>query len=256
MHATFTTDGRSALSVSPRWKSKARTAARLTLELFGLPVGGHLALHGDVPLARGFGSSTSDVLAAIGAVRDRFCLPLSATETARLAVRAETASDSLMFGPNAVLFAHRDGMLIEDFGCPLPAVHVLGFGTRPDRAGGGVETLALPPARYTEHEAGQFGELRALLREAVLAKDVRLFGLVATASARMNQRHLPVPLLDRILAIARESRAAGVQVAHSGDIAGLLFERDDPDLDARSAHAEELLRRSGVVELWRFSTAG
>ncbi|GHI09457.1 kinase [Streptomyces cellostaticus] len=254
VHATFTTNGRPRLSVSPGWKSKARTAAQLTLGLFGLPVGGHLEIHSEVPLSRGFGSSTSDVLAAIGAVQDRFSLRLSAQETARLAVRAETASDSLMFGPDSVLFAHRDGVLIEDFGYPLPAVHVLGFGSRPDRAGRGVETLALPPARYTDQEVRQFAELRAMLREAILAKDVRLFGLVATASARLNQRHLPVPRLDRLLAIVAETRAVGLQVSHSGDIAGLLFDRDDPDLDARSGYAEELLRSTGVVELWKFTT--
>ncbi|MGO4749880.1 kinase, partial [Streptomyces sp. 2MCAF27] len=174
--AQFMPSGRVGLSVFPAWKSKARRAAQLTLEQYGLPVAGHLEIASDVPLGRGFGSSTSDVLAAIGAVQDKFSLLLSAEAKARLAVRAEIASDSLMFGSTSVLFAHRDGEVIEDFGYPLPAVHVLGFGSRPRQAGNGVDTLSLPPARYTTEELNDFGELRIMLREAILYKDVELFG--------------------------------------------------------------------------------
>ncbi|MGW2046475.1 GHMP family kinase ATP-binding protein [Streptomyces sp. NPDC001858] len=254
VHATYTTNGRSEVSVSPTWKTKAQTAACLTLSLFDLPVGGHLEISSSVPLSRGFGSSTSDVLAAIGAIQDRFSLPLSAETAAHLAVRAEIASDSLMFRSTAVLFAHRDGEVIEDFGYPLPSVHVLGFGSRPSQGGRGVETLNLTPARYTHDEIRQFDELRSMLREAVLHKDVNLFGQVATASTKLNQRHLPIPHLDRILAIVGESQAVGLQISHSGDIAGLLFDRDDPALDARTTYAEELLRHTGIVELWEFAT--
>ncbi|MGX9890866.1 GHMP family kinase ATP-binding protein [Streptomyces sp. NPDC002276] len=256
MHARFTSNGRADVAVFPAWRNKARTAARLTLAAYDLPVGGHLRISSDVPLGRGFGSSTSDVLAAIGAVQDRYALRLSPAAKARLAVRAEIASDSLMFDSTAVLFAHRDGDVIENFGHPLPALHVLGFGSRPGQGDRGVETLSLAPARYTDDEVLRFAELRAMLREAVLAKDVERLGRVATASALLNQRHLPIPQLDRILEIAEEVRALGLQISHSGDIAGLLFDRDHPSLDVRSAHAEASLRDIGIVESWKFTTNG
>ncbi|MGW1507372.1 GHMP family kinase ATP-binding protein [Streptomyces mirabilis] len=254
VHATFTSDHQPPISVSPAWKSKARRAAELTLASFDVPAGGHLELSGDVPVSRGFGSSTSDVLAAIGAVRNAFALSFSAQATARLAIRAETASDSLMFGDAAVLFAHRDGEVIEDFGYPLPPVRVLGFGSRPSEAGRGVDTLSVAPARYTDVEIRQFADLRDMLRAAVLTKDVRLLGRVATASTLLNQRHLPIPQLDRILAIVRETDAVGLQVSHSGDIAGIIFDRDGLDVDARSSYAQRLLRDIGIVEHWNFTT--
>ncbi|OKJ72337.1 kinase [Streptomyces sp. CB02460] len=256
--ATFTPAPGAAVTVSPEWRSKARRAAELAVRTVvpadAGPVGGHLELAGDVPLCRGFGSSTSDVLAAVWAVKDAFRAPLPAREVARLAVRAETASDSLMFEDSTVLFAQREGTVIEDFGYRMPPLRVLGFGSRPSNRGKGVDTLALPPARYDAAEIDRFAELRRQLREAIQTKDCALLGAVATASAEINQRHLPVPGFDRIRDIARTSGAVGVQVAHSGDIAGLLFDRDDPQADAHVAVASELLRGSGIDEQWNYTT--
>jgi uncharacterized protein involved in propanediol utilization len=246
------------LTVFPAWKSKARRAAQLAVEACvgpgQGPVGGHLELTGEVPLCRGFGSSTSDVLAAIWAVQDALVSPLPPESVARIAVRAETASDSLMFAESSVLFAQREGKVIEDFGYRIPAVRVLGFGSRPENDGKGVDTLAFPPARYDDTEAGTFAELHAMLREAIHTKDVALVGAVATASTEINQRHLPIPRLESLRAIGRETGALGIQAAHSGDIAGLLYDRDDPEVDARTEHGRRLLHNIGIHEQWIFTT--
>lgn len=256
VHATFAPDATAGVTVTPAWKSKARTAAELTLTALELSVGGRLELSGDVPLGRGFGSSTSDVLAAITAVSSAFSMSLPPETAAKIAVQAEIASDSLMFGGRAVLFAQRQGEVIEDFGSPLPQVRILGFGSRPspEGAGQGVDTLALPPARYTQQETGQFAELQVMLRTAIATKDVALLGEVATVSTRINQRHLPIPALDRILDIVEEVGAVGLQTAHSGDISGIILDRDDPDVDACTEHAQRLLRDIGIVEQWKFNT--
>ncbi|MFC7262371.1 MULTISPECIES: kinase [Streptomyces] len=256
--ATFIPAPGPEVTVSPEWKGKARRAAELAVRAVtppdAGPWGGHLELTGDVPLCRGFGSSTSDVLAAIWAVKDAFVSPLPPQEVARLAVRAETASDSLMFEESTVLFAQREGAVIEDFGYRMPPVRVLGFGSRPEGGGRGVDTLAFAPASYGQEEIDLFARLRDMLREAIQMKDVALLGSVATASTEINQRHLPIPGLDRIRDIARTSGALGVQAAHSGDIAGLLFDRDDPDVEARAALAQRLLQEIGIDEQWNYTT--
>ncbi|MFF0200011.1 kinase [Streptomyces sp. NPDC005017] len=256
--ASFAPARGEALTVLPTCKTKARRAARLAVEACARPgdgpVGGRLELTGDVPLGRGFGSSTSDVLAAIRAVQDALGRPLRPETVARIAVRAETASDSLMFEGSSVLFAQREGEIIEDFGHPVPAVRVLGFGSRPKNGGRGVDTLSLPPPRYDDTEIGVFAGLRTMLREAVQTKDVALIGAVASASTEINQRHLPVPRLDALRALARETGALGIQTAHSGDIAGLLYDRDDPGTDARTDRARALLHAIGIHEQWTFTT--
>jgi uncharacterized protein involved in propanediol utilization len=255
-HASFTPSSVPGVTVMPAWKDKARRAAVLTLASLGRTVGGRLVISADVPLGRGFGSSTSDVLAAIMAVSDAFSVAPSAEAVARIAVRAETASDSLMFGGRAVLFAQRDGAVIEDYGSPLPPAQILGFGARPSPTGARrmVDTVALPPARYTRSEIGLLAELQHMLREAIATKDIALLGEVATASTRLNQRFLPIPALDRLLAVVNEIGAAGLQTAHSGDIAGIIIDRDAPDVDARTEHAQHLLRQIGIVEHWKFNT--
>jgi uncharacterized protein involved in propanediol utilization len=251
--AKFTPMADRPVSVRPKWREKARRAAEFAVQevesITGGRFGGCLELDSDVPLCRGFGSSTSDVLAAIWAVADAFRLVLPRATVARLAVRAETASDSLMFDQTAVLFAHREGELIEDFGAALPPVHVLGFGT-----GVPVATLTYRPARYTEPELDHFGELRAMLRQAVAAQDTSLMGEVATASTWINQQHMPIPHLEQVCAVGAEVGAVGVHTAHSGDICGILFERDVPDLGYRAETAQERLRGLGYNEQWRFTT--
>ncbi|MFJ8080057.1 kinase [Streptomyces sp. NPDC096205] len=249
--ATFTPATHEQLTVSPPWKTKALRAAHLTLKACTGPAGGHLELTGDVPPGRGFGSSTSDVLAATRAVQDALQGALTPETVARIAVQAESASDSLMFPDTAVLFAQREGEVLENFGHSLPPLQVLGFGSRPDLGGRGVDTLTLPPPDHTRAELEIFTELRSTLREAIDTKDPSLVGEVATASTLLNQRHLPVPDLDALLAVAEHTDALGLQVAHSGDVAGLLY---DPGSEAYVQEARLLLRGLGLREQWVFMT--
>jgi uncharacterized protein involved in propanediol utilization len=253
--ATYAPVSLPSVVVRPAAKVKARRAAEETLAVLGWPCsGGYLTLHGDVPASRGFGSSTSDVLAAIRAVQNAFGCELPSRLVAQLAVRAETASDSLMFGDNSVLFAHRDGAVIEDFGCRLPRMGAVGFGT--SRTGAGVDTLRLRPAEYGPAVVNRFRELRAMLRTALLTADVAMLGAVATASARLNQPNLPIPDLDRIMALIMRTGAAGLQIAHSGDIASLLFDARQPDFSRQRALACRLLADLGITDVWPFTVGG
>nr|WP_162689571.1 hypothetical protein [Streptomyces sp. ST1020] len=241
------------VSVKDPWRTKAVRAAELALRTLGGPyTGGVLRLASDIPLGRGFGSSTADVLASIGAVFRAAGQDPRPEQLAALAVAAETASDALMYPHRAVLFAHRRGESLEDLGGSLMRLTVLGFGTSPD--GAGVDTLDLPPARYDVWEIEAFRPLLGMARRAVRTGDVALLGRVATASARLNQRHLPVPRLDDLLRLAEEVGAAGLQVAHSGDVAGLLFDPRCPDLDVRTARARARLAALGIHDTWCFGT--
>lgn len=253
--ATFTPAESAELTVEPRWKNKAHAAAELALRELGMPcAGGHLEIAGGAPLRRGFGSSTSDVLGAILAVYDAFAETPADDVAAVLAIRAEQASDSIMFERHTVLFAHLEGVVIEDFHADFVPLGVLGFGT--SEHGLGVDTIALSPARYSSWEIEQFRVLRALVRRAITDGDARLLGSVATASARINQRHLPVPQFDQLAGIASRSGGVGLQVAHSGDIAGLLFDREDPDMEGKMDHGAVLLREAGFARQWRFQVGG
>ena len=250
--ATFRPLRSGPLTAEPGGRTRALAAARLALDALGRTGwGGSLRIDGNVPLRWGCGSSTTDVLSTIRAVCDAFGAALEPAWVAGLAVAAETASDSLMFGPaRAVVFAQRRGRVLYDLGGPLPLVRVLGFNTE---GGHGVETLALPPVEYTSWEVEAFRPVLGLLRRAVADQDPELLGRVATASTVLMQGHRPKRQLAELLRLARSAGATGVQVAHSGTVAGFLF---DPAADAegRIAAAREGLAGLGVRDSWEFST--
>lgn len=206
----------------PAGRVKAARAAALTLGHLGYrDVGGDLTLEGAIPLGHGYGSSTADVIAAIRAVAASAGRRLTRSLISRLAVRAETASDAVAYGDDVVLFAQREGTVIEHLAGEYPPYHVVSLGPL---GGCEVDTLRLPPARYDASEIGQFRVLRGLARHAVERQDPRLLGRVATASALISQRHLAKPHLAAALRLAEEHGACGVQVAHSGSLIGILIE--------------------------------
>lgn len=241
--ARFRANDRDHVSVVPASREKARRAAELTINAFGRPgAGGNLAIDSNIPVGRGMGSSTADVLASIQAVLDWLKLEVRSDNVMRIAVNAETACDSTLFKQQAVLFAHRDGIVVESFRRPLPPIDFISVDTTPDVT---VNTLEFAPARYDQLEIETFRPLRGLLRAAIKNADARMLGRVATASAHINERFLPKPGLDEIQAIGARFDAVGIQVAHSGTVVGLMFDAMDQNAAANIDGATDALRRSG-----------
>ncbi|MFD7031365.1 GHMP kinase [Streptomyces sp. NPDC059917] len=258
-HATFvrrpgTEPG--ALTVVPADRTKAAGAAGLAVAECARrsgrpPCGGELRLAGDVPVGLGMGSSTSDVIAAVRAVADAYGLRLPPETVARLAVRAELACDPLMLDERPVLFAQREGRVLEVLGPRLPPLVVVGCAL-----GGGapVDTLALPVPEPGDDDVRAWERLRGLLRRAVATGDVRLLGQVATASARRGQQVLGHPEFDALCAVARRVGAAGVQIAHSGSVAGVLFDPAAPGLRHRVRSCLRALDARAIPATRTFTT--
>lgn len=249
--ATFIPERGGTLKVMPPWRSKAEKAARLALTYLGRDdYGGIINVSSTIPIGWGMGSSTSDVTAAILAVANAFYEELCTEEVAHLAVKAETASDSIMIKERIVLFAQREGRVIEELGNALPPMSVLGFNTDP--TGRGVDTLKFSPVHYNSWEIESFRPMVGLLRRAIRTQDAHLVGDVATASACINQRYLPKPHFDRLLDIVESVGAVGLQVAHTGTVAGILFDQKDADLEARAREAQQQVAALGFHPFWYF----
>jgi uncharacterized protein involved in propanediol utilization len=238
------------LTVAPKGRPRALMAARLTLDALGRTGwGGSLRIESSVPLRWGCGSSTTDVLSTIRAVADAFGETLEPAWIARISVAAETASDSLMYGPErAVLFAQRRRSLLQDLGGPLPPVRILGVNTE----GCGTETLSLPAIRYSAWEIEAFGPILGLLRRAIDQQDGAMLGRVATASSLINQRHRPKRAFPDVMRVAEQTGALGVQVAHSGTVVGLLYAPGDATNDDVERACVELAALR--LESWEFDT--
>lgn len=220
--ASFTRTNTAILRVRPPHRTKAAAAARLTLAHLGFAgAGGALSIESSIPIGHGYGSSTADVVASIRAVAAAHDVRLGPSSISRIAVAAEGASDAIAYDGRAVLFAQREGIVVEEFGGALPPLLVVGFKANGARS---IDTLRLPPARYGSQEIQLFGVLRGLMSRAVRFQDPYLLGRAATISAQVSQHHLPKQHFEIVLDVANRNGACGVQVAHSGSLIGVIFD--------------------------------
>lgn len=250
--AVFSADATGLIRVEPSWKTKALRAVELAISFCDVPrCGGTLKISSNIPARPGFGSSTSDVVAAIRAVTGAFGIKASPEGIANLAARAAD-SIAAIFSHRAVLFADDEGRIIENFGGALPSMDVLGFNAGYSGFGASAGVSARP--RYDWWEVEAFRPLVGLIRRAVDTQDAALVGRVATASARINQRHAPIECFDLLERLAGKCGALGLQIAHRGSVAGLLFDQDDPDLNERIESAKAVLAEDGFRSTWRFAT--
>lgn len=248
---TFWPDDGKDIRTRPADRSKAARAATLTFQELGHPYAhGCLTIETSIPVGCGYGSSTADVIAAIRAATAATGAELHRSLVCRLAVAAETASDAVVFEEQAVLFAHREGRVLEYFPGDYPPLHVVGFASRDDAP---IDTVAFTPARYDSAEIESFRVLRGLFRRAIHEQDADLLGHVATASARINQRYLPKRHFDVLLQISRDAGACGIQVAHSGNLMGVLIDVKEPDAAERTKTAATAARAFGFTDIVRFS---
>lgn len=220
--ARFVPESDPSIEVRPAWKVKAARAARLTLDFLGeRRAGGALTVDCPVPAGLGLGSSTSDVVAAIRAVCHAQGASLEPGQLARLAVEAEGASDPIMFD-SGVLFAPREGRVLEHWDGGFPDFLVVSVDTDPHA--GGVDTLSLAIPSHTPAELTRYGELIRRARAAFRERDAAAMAAVATRSAELNQRHMPMRGFADLLALTERPGCLGLQISHSGTVAGLLFD--------------------------------
>lgn len=248
---TYRPDMSGTFRVIPAHKQKTRTVVELAIAFLDLPyTGGDIVVESTVPEAKGCGSSTADCVAAVQAVGDAAGLVLAESSVARIVVEAELASDNLMFD-RPVLFAHREGVVLEDYAKAFPRFEVLGVDTASD---GFVRTLDHPPAAYSWRQRQTFHTLTSALRRGILTHDLQLLGRVATASASINQVFLPKPKFKEIRNIAENSCALGIAVAHSGTVMSILLDPEDPKLDFKVDWIRVCLNEIGLPDTLRFHT--
>ncbi len=249
--STFAPQDRGDVVVVPERKWKARRAAELTLRRLSVDrLGGKLSIRSSVPEKIGLGSSTSDVISAIRAVSDALRIRLSSEEILSIAVEAETASDPILIQDRFVLFAQREGRILRMPPCIMPKFEILGFDA--GSCGEGIETLQLKLPSYTQSEIEMFEMLWRLFRRAVRRGDVPLLGKVATESARINQRRLPLAGFGEFERIGMEMGASGIQISHSGSVVGFILPADPLDETRVLRGIEELRAGMGMSEFWRF----
>jgi uncharacterized protein involved in propanediol utilization len=250
-HATIWPCREAGIRTRPANRTKAARAVAFTLEHLGIADGGgDLTLESTIAIGHGYGSSTADVVAAIRATACASGVGLRRSTTCTLAVAAEGATDAIVYGDQAVLFAQREGFIIEHFGDEFPPLLIVGF---KDPDANPIDTLSLQRARYDAEEIELFRVLRALACRSIRQQDPRLLGRVATLSSRISQRHLPKPRWQAALELAQDSHSCGIQVAHSGTLLGILLDAAAPGASTHAANLVGLVRQAGFEDVQSFA---
>ncbi len=214
-------DGASAHYRFPPGRTKSLAAVKKTLDFLGHEgASASLEIHSPLPLAKGMASSTADVAASIEATALALGKEISKSDIARVALSIEP-TDGCFF-PGIALFDHREGKLYESLGNPPPLdILVLDFG-------GEVDTMAfnrIDRSFLLRSLEPRFKEALAMARQGLKTGDTRLIGEAATLSSRTHQVVLFKPHLEAVIALAKETGAVGVNIAHSGTVIGVLLEK-------------------------------
>ncbi|BDG59599.1 GHMP family kinase ATP-binding protein [Caldinitratiruptor microaerophilus] len=205
--------------------------------LASLPGRGRVRIWSPLRPGAGMGSSTADMAAALAAAAAAGGRPLDPLDVFRRCLAVEP-TDGLML-PGIALVDHRRGRRVEPLG-PAPPLVILGV----DPGG------AVPTRDFNRREDLDAANRRKepLVREAhdlavraVAAGDPAALAAAATLSARAHQAILPNPLWERATALAREIRALGLNVAHSGVVLGFLLDPRHADAPAARAFLERRL---------------
>ena len=224
-------------SRGPADSPKARRAVELTLAHFRQSgMDAELCLSSPLPRGKGMASSSADVSAAIVATAKALGQDITPLETARIALKVEP-SDGIML-PLITMFDHLDGSLVKVLGEPPPMrVLALDFGGRVDTlAFNGVNREAIL-MRLERRLQESLDCISAGIRDG----DLEAVARGATISALANQEILYKPQLETVMELASVVGAAGVNVAHSGTVIGMLFPDDGAGPDDAAAQVRERL---------------
>lgn len=237
------------LNVYPQNKTKAREAVGNLLQHLNINLGGDLFIDSNIKPKVGFGSSTADVLSSILSVLNYLSIDLDERDIARLAVKSEIASDSIMFNEE-VLFAQRKGLILDKYKKNIPPIHVLGFS---DPYNKGYCTVKMKPIKYSSSERKKFDVLRMNLRDAIASQNAHLLGNVSTESALINQNYYEKKNIDKILGIMEDVKSVGLQISHSGNLLGLIWEYSTPFIGEKIESAKNQLRSLDIKSFWEFT---
>ncbi|WP_303974535.1 kinase [Streptococcus merionis] len=209
------------ISSNQESRSQLGDKAKQAVELLAIPSADSRKIlsYTDLPVGKGYSSSTADMVAAVQATSLYYQKKsLSASQLTSICAKIEP-SDSVAFQNWTVIDALSGEAIWQTTWQPELYVYML----EP------IESLDTQDmSRMTESDVypkQQSASLFSLFQEACTQKSLTKLGQLATLSAHLNNERLPKPYLNEIVELATNHKAIGVNVAHSGTVVGVLFSR-------------------------------
>ncbi|CAH8711311.1 kinase [Paenibacillus thiaminolyticus] len=209
--------------ILPCSKQKSKRLVETILKHFRFPAGGILEINSELPVGKGFASSSADLVAASRAVEDCFNIKMEHSLLEWFLSSIEP-TDGVMYD-GAVSYYHKEVRLREYIG-KLPELCILSIDE-----GGTIDTVEFNKRikPFSREEKLEYNFLLQKLTKAIRERDVHAIGLVSSRSAVLNQKILPKKYLPEVMKINEEIRGLGVVVAHSGTSLGIFLSKEEPD---------------------------
>lgn len=184
-----------------------------------------LSIQSSLPRGKGMASSSADIAASVMALANAAGIAVCVDEIKAIALSLEPTDG--VFLPGITAFDHIKGTVCEKLGEP-PEMFLAVFDF-----GGEVDTIDFNKNDWLRSlrkaQKQEFMEAYALIKEGITTQNPVLIGKGATISALSNQKVLHKPDLEKMILIGNEHGAVGVNVAHSGTVAGVLFDPGKAD---------------------------
>lgn len=234
---------------APEGCEKTVAAVRRTLShLRRAKVQATVRVSSPIPRARGLGSSSADLSAAIAATALALGQELSPYEIAQIALSIEPTGGAMM--PGLSLFDHRAGMVRETIGPPPPMeIVALDFGGTPQSSLDG----SSHQWRWVDESTG---EALALIRRGVADKSPALVGQGATLAAEAAVSIDPRPRLEEMTKFAREVGAVGVNGGRRDGVTGVLLDATERRGKSTYIKAREAFPEAETVYHFRMLGGG
>jgi L-threonine kinase len=212
-------------------KPKMAYAARSVCHAFDIELAHLLKLNishrSSLPIAKGFASSTADIIATIVALTAHFgaVMPPEAINT--LASSIEPSDASAL--PYCALFDHINGRVIQDYPWQ-PSCNILIL-----ESASQLDTVSAHQSLnwQSHHNSHQqdFDLLLNRFNKAISEQNLARLGEATSMSAEIHQHLLPKPLLFELLDQVVPD-IYGINIAHTGTIIGLLYDAQRIDINS------------------------
>lgn len=180
----------------------------------------------NIPIAKGMASSTADIASTVVAVSMLLGRKISDEELAKICTYIEP-TDSTIF-EKFTLFDHLKGDIIKKFDWnPSLDILVLESSER-------LNTQIFRKQNYDylrKINKNKVEKAYEVFKEAYKKKDNKLLGEAATMSSLANQIILKKDKLQEVINRSLKEGCYGVNVAHSGTVVGIIFEKNKMDYE-------------------------
>ncbi len=233
--------------IIPNKMKKTKKAIKKTLEFFNKEnIDVRIIRIKSLPEEKGYASSSADIFASIYGLAKSINRKISEKDVLKIAISIEP-TDSILWR-QLTLQSYRNKNFVKQLGdVPSLSTIVLDFG-------GTVNTVKFNQASLSQENPNKLNSVFELLFDGFNSVDVNKIGRASTLSALANQKRLYKPQLYKIINFTHKVDAAGICIAHSGSLIGILTQPDKTNYIAEKV--ENLFNHKPKLEIYNIVKGG